>query len=261
MKIINAVLLSALFSIIGFASMQGASATPGFSIDVTPGINAPGGVFLIDVGVSPSESDDNYGERVFVLYDPDDNSAIPSAFLSCLGYSALGGDTLWDWEDSELDNVGIFVDTGDVGSVLDLDFGNGDPSTSAGTYGTSGTVTIYDPQDGGTGNPPDGTLVWNEKPGDAADNTLGIGPYYAAVCAWEDTNDNGVFNSGTDNSGTDTQGFRVAKPVGGEILPINTTALFMAGISSNPMWALSALGVVAGTAFVILGMQVTRKNF
>jgi hypothetical protein len=48
-------------------------------------------------------------------------------------------------------------------------------------------------------------------------------------------------------------------PVAGEIIPINTTALLIAGISSSPMLALSALGFVAGAAFVVLRLQVTRK--
>jgi len=49
-------------------------------------------------------------------------------------------------------------------------------------------------------------------------------------------------------------------PVAGEILPISTTALLLAGISTNAMWVLPALAVVAGSSFAVLRYQVTRKD-
>jgi hypothetical protein len=54
--------------------------------------------------------------------------------------------------------------------------------------------------------------------------------------------------------------FESQKPVAGEILPINTTALLIAGFTSNPVWVLSALAVVAGGAFTILRLQINRKE-
>ena len=262
MKIINAVLLSALVMIGGFTSIQSAFADPGFSVSVSPLTLGPGGVFLIDIGISPAELVDTNAERIFVLYDPDDDSAIPTAFFGCSGYTIPPGepDRIWDLEDSESENVGITVPSATVGSVVDWDFGNGDPSTSAGSFAVTGTAVLYDPEDGGTANPPDGALVWNELPGGAADDTFSVGTYVIEVCAYKDVDGDGEFDLG-EASGTGTVTFSVSMPVGGEILPIDTSALFIAGISSNPMWALSALAVVAGMAFVMLRMQVARKNF
>jgi len=263
MKIINAVLLSALVMIGGFTSIQSAFADPGFSVSVTPGTLGPGGVFLIDIGISPAEVGDTNAERIFVLYDPDGDSAIGTSFLGCSGYTIPVGETadrIWDLEDFGSDNVGITVPGGTVGSVVDWDFGNGDAATSAGSFAVNPTAVLYDPEDGGTANPPDGALVWNELPGGAADDTFGVGSYVVEVCAYKDADLNGEFTPG-ENSGTGTVTFQVSMPVGGEILPIDTSALFIAGISSNPMWALSALAVVAGMSFVMLRMQVARKNF
>ena len=53
--------------------------------------------------------------------------------------------------------------------------------------------------------------------------------------------------------------FSTQQPVAGEIIPIDTTALLIAGVSSSPMWALLSLTVVAGIAFTLLRFQVERK--
>ena len=58
---------------------------------------------------------------------------------------------------------------------------------------------------------------------------------------------------------TDSFQYKVIKPVGGEILPINTTSLLLAGFSSNPFWILTMLAITAGAAFTLLRFQLLRK--
>ena len=47
-------------------------------------------------------------------------------------------------------------------------------------------------------------------------------------------------------------------PVGGEILPIDMTALFVAGAMTNAFWMIPTLGVIAGTALALF--KIKRKQ-
>jgi len=49
-------------------------------------------------------------------------------------------------------------------------------------------------------------------------------------------------------------------PVGGELLPIDTTALVIAGIQSGALWALPTLGAVVGTGLGLFYFQIKRKQ-
>ncbi len=66
----------------------------------------------------------------------------------------------------------------------------------------------------------------------------------------------GASGAGRYSRGTD---FSTQTPVAGEILSIDTTALLIAGISTNPMWTMLSLALVAGSAFALLRFQVYRK--
>jgi len=48
--------------------------------------------------------------------------------------------------------------------------------------------------------------------------------------------------------------------VGGELLPIDTTALVIAGLQSSALWMVPTLGAVAGAGFGLLYFQVKRKH-
>jgi hypothetical protein len=50
----------------------------------------------------------------------------------------------------------------------------------------------------------------------------------------------------------------IVKPVGGEIIPVSTTALLLAGFSTSALW-LIPLTVVAAGSFAVLRFQVYRK--
>ena len=56
------------------------------------------------------------------------------------------------------------------------------------------------------------------------------------------------------------ESFEVIKPVGGEFLPIDTTALVIAGLQTSGLWMLSALGAVAVAGFGMLYFQIKRKQ-
>ena len=51
----------------------------------------------------------------------------------------------------------------------------------------------------------------------------------------------------------------VAPIVGGELLPIDSTALMLAGIQSSAIWMLPVLAGVAGSAFGVLYIK-SRRN-
>jgi len=57
-----------------------------------------------------------------------------------------------------------------------------------------------------------------------------------------------------------TTPFPTQQVVAGEILPIDTTALLIAGITSSPMWILAALGVATGVAVALLKFQVRKQD-
>ena len=122
------------------------------------------------------------------------------------------------------------------------------------TYGSGGAVTV-----GFTGVgsiTPAGPYTWVDKNGAGgiqADNlgllTTAITPYRVGICGYE--------------AGAPFDGFSsifTQLPVAGEILPINTMALLIAGVSSNALWMLPTLATVAGVSFVLLRFQVTKKN-
>jgi len=48
--------------------------------------------------------------------------------------------------------------------------------------------------------------------------------------------------------------------IGGELLPIDTTALVIAGIQNSTLWMLPTLGAVASVGFGLLYLQVKRKK-
>lgn len=67
---------------------------------------------------------------------------------------------------------------------------------------------------------------------------------------------------GTENSGIGdwetTQSIIVVIPVSGEILPISTTALLLAGVSTSAMWLVPAIGAFVGIGLTIY--KVRRHN-
>ena len=124
----------------------------------------------------------------------------------------------------------------DVGLItVDPAFGNG------GTH----TMTIS-----ANGAVPGGTVEWVElTQGAGTDQTDLAGLYLYGNCSQQ---------GGSADTATKT--FFVEFPVGGEILPINTSALLLAGLTTNALWILPALAVAAGAGIVVLKFQLNRKT-
>jgi len=154
------------------------------------------------------------------------------------------GETEWILRDVG-NNIAQITVSG-VGIIVPTPFGGGSFSlTTAGASVTSAG-----------GNP----LHWDEigTPNDGTDNddtdVGGITPddYLYGLCG----TDNNIGQS--PGGGGVGAAFNIVAPVGGEILPISTTALFMAGISNSALWMIPLVGM-AGGAFVLLRYQVLKE--
>lgn len=74
--------------------------------------------------------------------------------------------------------------------------------------------------------------------------------YGLASCGLEDTAQAGEYDN--------VASFQIIAPVGGEILPINTVSLLIAGVSSS-MTSLIVVAIVAASAITLMKFQVSRK--
>ena len=63
-----------------------------------------------------------------------------------------------------------------------------------------------------------------------------------------------------DLDGNVFESYEVAVQVGGSVISTSSTALLLAGISTNALWILPALAGIAGISFAVLRVQVSRKN-
>jgi len=120
------------------------------------------------------------------------------------------------------------------------------------TYGNGGTHNMAIDMNGAV---PAGLVEWVELlQGAGTDQTNLAGLYIFANCA--------TFAPAGGGSVPDSIQvfFNVEVPVGGEILPINTSALLLAGLTTNALWILPALAVAAGAGIVVLKFQLYRRT-
>jgi hypothetical protein len=274
MKKSFAISVSALLLLGIVPLISSASADPGASITFVPSLFSTGGTTEIRVGVSPAETTAVIVTRIGVVY-PDvdsDGDTIPGDLSIstnpdvCQAKTPDLGDSMYIANDGEIERLGLIFPIGQTGYGALL-FGDGDPLETSvqnnddgapGPAGDGSSITFTDPVDGDAS--PEPTFRWDRTTDGSPDSTSGTGIGTAFVCAFNDQNGNGVFNLGVDTPGSITQSFIVSLPVGGELIPINTTALLIAGISSNALWMLPTLATVAGVSFVLLRFQVTKKN-
>lgn len=116
-------------------------------------------------------------------------------------------------------------------------------------FGTSGTVSPVVTLNGGDGVTLSGTVLeWvNILPANSDLDTLSkLGQY-----GWE--------SCGTELAGqadwSVEESILVQLPVGGEILPISTTALLLAGMSTSAMWIVPTIGTIAGAGIALYKIQ------
>ncbi len=267
MKKLFATTISALL-ILTLSSMTGAYANPGHSISPSPLIAGPGATFSALIDVNPAEGNVIIGPCVFLRYDPGQDDSLPSHTATicdtyCIGVDApVAPDRCWRLEDEGNVNganptgveVGVKFPANAINSVI-LDIGDGDPVTPVTTAG----LIAFGDQSVGTGLV--GPIGWNERPGGGPEDTLGLGLYRIVSFGFVDGNTNDIFDGApNDAAGEVRESFIVDTPTAGEIIPIDTSALFIAGFVTNPLIMLSTLGVIAAGTFGVLRMTVIKRN-
>jgi len=219
------------------------------------------------ITVGPTASTLSRGQEIEVV-DQDVNSppAILLAGGSCpivLGdYSNLVVTSdVWELRHPISGTIGYDVGSA-AGSFIEIKFG---PSGASGTVTAFGSAKVYrvtagpiftQIAEGPTAPVVAGTDTfvgtWTNVQGANAPNTSRVGNWFMGTCGQD----------APGSSGPNYKipgGFLVTLPVGGTILPIDGTALLVAGISTSALW-LVPLVAVAGVAFAILGFQVNKKQ-
>lgn len=138
-------------------------------------------------------------------------------------------------------------------------------------FGDSATTLVAEPGVFGTGVSNDpaqtGPFVWRSDTGVDNSDVIDIFTPVASGDAWAvAVCSNRMAADGSDTTSgafvvitRQVSSFNTQQPVAGEIIPIDTTALLIAGVTTNPMWTLSALAVIAGVAVTVFRFQVYRK--
>jgi len=90
------------------------------------------------------------------------------------------------------------------------------------------------------------------------DSTAQAGNYFLVACGYVDANGNGDWGGfnvpGAESRSVEFIEFIIQQTVGGEMMPISTTSLLVAGAGANALWILPILGL-AGTIIAIRKLQ------
>ncbi len=154
------------------------------------------------------------------------------------------GETQWILRDNALNVaqitiVGITVSAG-------IPFGGGvtfDPTTAGVSVANAPlhwdeTGTLND------GTPDDTTDVGGVVPDD----------YTLFVCGEDGSDDQNLGGYGLGGE------FLIVAPVAGELIPINTTALLLAGVQANAFSVLASLAIIGAAGFGMLYFQINKKQ-
>ena len=194
------------------------------------------------------------GEAIRVYDQPKADTAIDG---SCpMADPALEGVTTWELRaDSDTTKkIDYSFPIGSVGTTsVKVNFGTG-----VGISGNPVTVTVDAPGQLSIGGVFQGSGVsvlgrWIEvtdnagSTGATAPSTNRLGLYAVVTCGLEGASPSEVSGN-----------LSVVKPVGGEIIPVSTTALLLAGVPTSALWLVPLAAVAAG-AFAVLRLQVYRK--
>lgn len=211
------------------------AATPG--IGLNPQTPVVGGI--VTITINPIAVPVTFLQMV--MYESGEpTQVIPGSVHPALCFIPLagGGGDIWELQGAGGLPARITVVSGQVGTT---------------TFG-GGVAVIINPGVGGAVTPA-GPYNWVNQVTAAADNlnllTTAGTPYRLGICGYEG---GGNASFGNFNS------ILTQVEVGGEILPINTSALLLAGLGINAFWMLPVLAAIAGASFVVLRHQLTRKN-
>lgn len=177
----------------------------------------------------------HFGERIRVMEPGWTSGGGLAAPCTALSIAAPNSYSVW-----ELQSGGSPVTyTLQAGDQLKITFGSGGAPTVT-LINTSGNSAVTA-----------GPYTWVDVGvGGGVHNTSQLAAYTYGSCG-KDGNQAG-------NNFQQTDEFTPVKPVGGEIIPISTTALLLAGMSTSALW-LVPLAAVAVGAFTVLRLQVNRK--
>jgi len=133
----------------------------------------------------------------------------------------------------------------EAGQTFAVKFGKGLAPTFPGN-----TAVNFDPAAGAfTWTVVDGPNVANNIDDLVQSTDVPLAPYQWAACGIELDDTPFIFSDS----------FFTQIAVAGELIPIQTSALLLAGFNANAIWILPALVAVAGGAFAVLRFQVQRK--
>lgn len=250
----NFFVITALCTIMVFTVPQ-AFASPGVGSSEDPSVPVLGGTVDMKISATGDAPMVNLHVRVYepglsaAQVEPDENN--------------IGQDGICDFENPDT-NLRVWdlrrstTPSAEGYALFDLDndgdffiatFGDGSPSTvtfsAGGSAQGSGNFFWYDVNGGGAGTDTIDELV-------PFSNVASDPRYRYVVCGAETSTQVG------DSYTSQKDSFFTQKPVGGSILSINTTALLIAGMSSNALW-LAPLAAVAAGAFAVLRFQVSRR--
>lgn len=232
-------------------SAPAAMAAPDPSIGGSTTTQNGAGIITISVGAgTPPIS----GEAIRVYDQPKAATAVDGACP--MSDPAVEGVTTWELR-ADSDTTKIIDYRFPVGSAsgtsVKVSFGTG-----IGISGSPVTVTVDSPAELSVGGVFQGAGVsvqgrWVEitdnvgTTGATAPSTNRLGLYAVVTCGLEGGQPSEVSGN-----------LSVVKPVGGEIIPVSTTALLLAGVSTSALWLVPLAAVAAG-AFAVLRFQILRK--
>ena len=185
-----------------------------------------------------------------VVFAPNGGNAYPTLPCSVgageLSYAGLTN--VWQLQGADGQAVIITLTSNPLDSIS-VTFGN---SGGAANLVMTGSATVTDTAGAGSAMP----LMWAvvqfeaslvDAIGDDSDDTVmnTIGGWTFAHCG----NDGTLL--ATPGPTFQSNPWQVVFPVSGEIIPINTSALLIAGLMTNAMWIAPTLGVLAGTGLTL----------
>ena len=247
---------------VGLGAMKSAWADPGISCLPSSLSVEAGGSLAYTCWGDPGSSPNFAG--VTALFRTTDETGAPDSFLifppgvsSCtgLGYS-FGGPGGADLVQSiYIVGDGSSTDTYSLYTIPDSTSGPTLPPTPGSedsitwTYPAPVFSTTSDASPPGPSTT--GTPTWEPLGLSGPLGPLTVGTWVFTSCA---------IDTSSPVSNVKSNSITVTKPVAGEILSIDTTALLLAGAQQNGIWVLSSLAIVAGASFALLRFQIYTKS-
>ena len=243
-----------IMAILSLAIIPHVSATVGENTPITavnPTVNLPGGNTDLILKGNPASGKDPHDILLIRVHEPGTiilkaDSTAAGTYANCdpakrISKAVAGDPQQWELRVKAGDpgpNDGEPFQAFDLENLEELKV----------KFGTGGLVTPVVTLNGGDGVTLSGTqLEWvNIHPGPSGpDNLTIIGEY-----SWETWGKEKVGSATPTNFSFD-EGISVVKPVGGEIISINTTSLLLAGLTTSAMWIIPSLVTVTGVGLTV----------